>query len=230
MYSFERHSQLNAETFWRCDYPLFEHSPAGDSINAATLKEIIDRTPSFEKKSAAKTIADAATAFIREAEEVQRDEKEIILPWESSISGQVLLDQPGIVTVSIQSYTFTGGAHGMSVTNNMVFDTLTGKQFTLDDLFVPGFGVRLDHLIDRRFRQMHGLKPDEPLTGDKGGLFENRIVHNNNFAVTGSGIRFLYNQYEIAPYAVGDIEIDLAFDDLRDILKNLESIQTLLHE
>jgi hypothetical protein len=230
MYSFERHSQLNAETFWRCDYPLFEHSPAGDSINAATLKEIVDRTPSFEKKSAAKTIADAATAFIREAEELQRDEKEIILPWESSVSGQVLLDLPGIVTVSIQSYAFTGGAHGMSVTQYLVFDTENGKQLGLADFFRPGFEATLDKLIDRRFRQIRGLSENDPLNSEKGGLFDDKIKHNENFAVTGSGIRFLYNQYEIAPYAVGDIEIELSFDDLRDILKPFEPLQPLLHE
>jgi hypothetical protein len=142
----------------------------------------------------------------------------------------VLLDQPGIVTVSIHSYVFTGGAHGMTVTSYLVFDTLTGKQFTLDDLFVPGFEVRLDHLIGQRYRQIHGLKPYEPLNGDKGGLFEDRIAHNDNFAVTGSGVRFLFNQYDIAPYSAGQIEIGLPFDDLRSILQPLEPLQPLLHE
>jgi len=230
IYSYEQHSRINNLTRWKCEYPLFEHSPAGNSINTAILKEIVSRTPSFEEQLAAKTIEEAAKAFIKEAEEIQREEKEIVMPWESSASGQVLLDLPGIVTVSIQSYAFTGGAHGMSVTQYMVFDTSTGKQLGLADFFKPGFEATLDKLIDRRFRQIRGLSENDPLNSEKGGLFDDKIKHSENFAVTGSGIRFLYNQYDIAPYAAGQIEIELSFDDLRDILKPFEPLQPLLHE
>lgn len=230
MHRYEQRSQLNTKTSWKCEYPIFEHSPAGDSINAGILKVIVSRTPSFEEQPVAKTIEEAAAAFIKEAEESQRGEKENVFPWESEVSGQVLLDQPGIVTVSIHSYTFTGGAHGMSVTSCLVFDTHTGKQLTLDDLFISGYQGKLDRLIGQRYRQMRGMAPDEPLNGEKGGLFEDRIAHNDNFALTGSGIRFLYNQYDIAPYAAGQIEIELPFSNLRDILKPLEAIKPLFDE
>ena len=141
------------------------------------------------------------------------------------ITGEVLLDRPTLVTVSIDSYVFTGGAHGITKTQQLVFDAVTGKQLALADFFVSGFESALDKLIERRFRQMKGLTPTEALNGQKGGLFENTIHHNENFAVTGSGIRFVYNQYEIAPYAVGQVIIDLSFDDLKGILKPLPELK-----
>ncbi len=230
MHSYEQHSQLKAGTNWKCDYPLFEHSPAGDSINAAILKTIAANTLSTEKQPVPATIGEVAAAFVEAGEESMRDEKQHAWPWEAQVSADVLLNQPGIVTVSIFSYTFTGGAHGMSTTRYLVFDTQSVRQLALHDLFKPGFKKTLDRMIERRFRQMRGLKPGEPLNGEKGGLFDNRISHTGNFAVTGSGIRFLYNQYDIAPYAAGPIEIELPFGELIDILKPLEVLKPLLHE
>jgi hypothetical protein len=221
LYSYELRSRLNADAYWKCDYSVFAHSVAGDKINAAILKEIVSRTPSLERKPAANSIEEAAAAFIKEYNDLVTSQKEHARPWQSGCSGEVLLDRPGIVTVSISSYAYTGGAHGMSVTQYLVFDAATGKQLGLADFLAQGFEAQLDKLIERRFRKMRGLSESEPLTGEKGLLFDNAIRHNENFAVTGSGICFLYNQYEIAPYSAGQITIDFSFDDLKEILKPL---------
>lgn len=223
LYSYEQRSPVHNDTYWKCEYPVFERSKAGDIINAAILKALVSRTPSPESQPAATSIEAAASAFIGECEALMQDGKEHAWPWQSETSGEVLLDRPGLLTVSLFTYSFTGGAHGMSVTQYFVFDTATGKQLRLADFFTPGFETTLDKLIERRFRQMRGLSETDPLNGEKGGLFENKITHNENFAVTGSGIRFLYNQYDIAPYAAGQITVDLSFDDLKGILKPLQT-------
>ncbi|UWX58542.1 DUF3298 and DUF4163 domain-containing protein [Chlorobaculum sp. MV4-Y] len=227
LYSYEQRSKINAETYWKCDYPVFERSKIGDIINASILKAVVSQTPSPESRPAAATIKAAASAFIKECEAMMKDEQVHSWPWQSETTGDVLLDRPGLLTVSIFTYAFTGGAHGMSVTQYLVFDTATGRLRGLKDLFRPGFEATLDKLIERRFRQMRGLSASDPLNGEKGGLFENKITHNNNFAVTGSGIRFLFNQYDIAPYAAGQISVDLSFDDLKGILKPLPELKPI---
>lgn len=227
LYSYEQRSKINAETYWKCDYPVFERSKAGDIINAVILKAVVSRTPSPESQPAAATIEAAASSFIKECEAMMNDEQVHSWPWQSETTGEVLLDRPGLLTVSIFTYAFTGGAHGMSVTQYLIFDTATGRQLGLNDLFKPGFEATLDKLIERRFRQMRGLSATDPLNSEKGGLFENKITHNENFAVTGSGIRFLYNQYEIAPYAAGQITINLSFDELKEILKSLPELKPM---
>lgn len=221
IHRYERHAASNAETSLSCEYPVFGASVAGEAINGTILTNIIKIIPGPESAPPAATLDEAATRFIGEYEKVRASQKEYLYTWEAMVTGEVLLDQPRLVTVSIDSYFFTGGAHGMTLTQNMVFDAATGKQLGLADFFAPGFETALDRLIDIRFRQMRGLAPGDTLTGEKGGLFENVIRHNENFAVTGSGIRFLYNQYDIAPYAAGQITIDLSFDELKGILKPL---------
>ena len=44
------------------------------------------------------------------------------------------------------------------------------------------------------------------------------IIPTENFKLTPGGISFLYNIYEIAPYVLGPVEIDLTFDQLEPIL------------
>jgi hypothetical protein len=45
------------------------------------------------------------------------------------------------------------------------------------------------------------------------------IVPNGNFYITHESINYVFNPYDIAPYAVGQTEIDILFADLKEILK-----------
>ena len=45
------------------------------------------------------------------------------------------------------------------------------------------------------------------------------IFITNNIILGKDSITFLYNRYEIAPYALGDIEISLDYNTLKDIMK-----------
>ena len=42
---------------------------------------------------------------------------------------------------------------------------------------------------------------------------------SNNFILGKEKISFIYNVYEIAPYAFGEIVIDITYEELKDLLK-----------
>jgi hypothetical protein len=44
------------------------------------------------------------------------------------------------------------------------------------------------------------------------------IVPNENFWLSEKGIHYSYNQYEIAPYAMGVIDVTVPYSELTDIL------------
>ena len=60
------------------------------------------------------------------------------------------------------------------------------------------------------------LNNTDPLTD--AGLSDNKIKANDNFYVTTKGIGFSYSPYEIAAYAVGEINIFIPFSELSDCL------------
>ena len=50
------------------------------------------------------------------------------------------------------------------------------------------------------------------------GFFTDPVKPTDNFYITGEGIGFFYNQYDIAPYASGSIDVFIPFRELKDVL------------
>ena len=114
-------------------------------------------------------------------------------------------------------YSYSGGAHGMYATSYYVLDLQKKKRVMVNDLFDEK-GIRaLDKLLEKYFRKEYGVPAGESL--EEGGLFENSITANENFYITGKGIGFVYHPYEIASYAMGEIEI---FIPIKEILPHLK--------
>jgi hypothetical protein len=123
-----------------------------------------------------------------------------------------------ILTMAFFNYAYTGGAHGNYGTYYTSADLTSNKVLALDNIITEGGKKQLRTLLEKNFRKQYNLKPTDSLT-DEGGLFENKIEPNKNFYITGKGIGFCYNPYEIGPYAMGEIDIFIPFTDLKNYLK-----------
>lgn len=212
---FAAHSSRNPETSWSCTYPLFSGTPGADAINADILATVTGTDPMEGRKP--NSPSEAAALFIGDYDDYHKEEPGA-LAWYCQSEVATLLNRSGYLTIELTASLYTGGAHGMYGIVYSVFETENGKRLALSDLLLPGFGQQLDSLIDKRFRAMKGVGPDEPLNGRRGGLFENRIVHTDNVALTDKGLTFLYNPYEIAPYAEGITAIELPWKELYPLL------------
>ncbi|MBM3161794.1 MAG: DUF3298 and DUF4163 domain-containing protein [Chlorobi bacterium] len=210
----------DSETYCRIAYPVFSGGDAAAVVNRTIEAWIADSTALHpaEGYSGQRTPEALADNFLKDFE-VYSKETDMGLPYQFELQGSIVLNNARQLTVQLSSYAYTGGAHGMNTTTFFVFDAATGKRLFIDDVFVPGFKNRLNALIEARFREDKGLSPTDPLDGEKGGLFENRIAFTTNFGLTDKGVSFLYNPYEIAPYAAGSTEIELRFEDLKGLLK-----------
>ncbi|WP_076791279.1 DUF3298 and DUF4163 domain-containing protein [Chlorobium sp. KB01] len=207
-------------TYCRVRYPHFSGGVKADLINRAVHSYVADSTALSLEGAKGKDISVEvlAEAFLRSYEAFRKERADEI-PWQFDLAGAVLLNRSGIVTIDISFYSFTGGAHGMSHTAYLVFDTRSGRRLELNDIFLPGYERTLNELVESRFRQMKGLSKTDPLDGEEGGLVENVIRFNNNFAITDKGLIFLYNVYEIAPYVNGQTEIRLTWRELKGLLR-----------
>ncbi|RNB61728.1 DUF3298/DUF4163 domain-containing protein [Brevibacillus gelatini] len=104
-----------------------------------------------------------------------------------------------LVSFSIQTYVYTGGAHGMTnVTYYTIDNQDKAKRLKLADLFQSGYDYRsiINQLIRQQIKERtaaDGYNPYsfESITDDQGFSFENGnlVIH--------------FGQYEIAPYAAG---------------------------
>jgi hypothetical protein len=121
-----------------------------------------------------------------------------------------------ILTTAIYTYTYSGGAHGNYGTSYASYDLLLSKKLRLSDVITPAGKIKLSILLEKYFRTTYKLKSTGPLTEI---LFENKIEPNNNFYITGKGIGFCYVPYEIASYAIGEINVFIPFTELTAYLQ-----------
>jgi hypothetical protein len=71
--------------------------------------------------------------------------------------------------------------------------------------------------VEAELRTLTGIGETAHL--QEGGFFENTITIPENFFIVPGGLGFHWDPYEIAPYAMGPIEITIPFEKLQNVLK-----------
>jgi len=206
-------------------YPVFVYED--NPVVADSLNKIVNRWMGLQKfsKKKKKYIEVTPKDILKEYEECYEGPLED-MQTEVDRKVTVMLNDHGIVTLEFQEYLFTGGAHGNSYLSYLVYDLTGAKRVKLGEMFVKGYINKLTSIGEVYFRKERGLKSDENLT-DAGYWFEEDVFRlNDNFYLTGNGLGFTYNQYEIACYAMGITTFTIPFKDLKilvsptSILKN----------
>ncbi|MBL7756376.1 MAG: DUF3298 domain-containing protein [Chitinophagaceae bacterium] len=129
----------------------------------------------------------------------------------------VMYQQPQILSLASTSYSYTGGAHGFGATQYVAINPLSQKKYKITDVLLPAGRAVLRSYLEKWFRIQYKLGHNGRL--EEAGLFENKIEPNNNFYLTTKGIGFGYAPYEIGPYAMGEINIFIPFNELKSYLQ-----------
>jgi len=159
----------------------------------------------------------AARAFIASFERQLDDTPALSQDWFEHRRVQVIHQDAQVISLALDISSYTGGAHPMSARRLASFDRDSGELLTLDAVVRPAARGLFTDLVTRSVRSELGIAPELNLA-DAGFLVEdNRITPTDNFVVTARGWLMHYDPYEIAPYAMGPIEIELSFSELENI-------------
>lgn len=134
------------------------------------------------------------------------------LSWENMKTGKVTSTFGDICTYTVSTYAFTGGAHGMSSEMNLNFDTKTGELIEQEDILSETNYDEIGALLAKHLNDGHG-------DDSKVEIYVDKIAPNGNFSIGTEGITFTFNQYEIAPYSFGIIDITIPADEIKPYLK-----------
>ena len=116
-------------------------------------------------------------------------------------------------------YEYNGGAHGNRYLLIQNYDLQTGDAVSEQDLFIDDYYELLKTLLlEALIAQTDEAETKKDLR--RLGYSVADVVPNENFYVTAEGITYVYNPYEIAPYAMGCIQISLPWDSIRHLLRN----------
>ena len=120
-------------------------------------------------------------------------------------------NQRNILSLNLIVYSFTGGAHGMTIIKSLTFDTETGKQYTLEELFKPGsnYEKELSDIIRKDIKKwnIELLGKFEGIRGDQ------------DFYIADTSIIIYFQLYEITPYVWGFPYFPIPILDIDQIIK-----------
>jgi len=147
---------------------------------------------------------------------------------------KILAFTPKTLTMSYTSSSFLGGAHGNETIIFTNIDRETSKELKLKDIIRKDKYKEFIKFVESFYRAKKGLKPNESL--ENAGWSENRFVLSEEFAITPKGLYFLYNNYEVGSYAMGQDSILIPYDKIKQFLstryfddKSLKEINLLAH-
>jgi hypothetical protein len=149
-----------------------------------------------------------------------------IFNWQSLKFSHIIMNGSHILSFYIEHYAFTGGAHGIQTRQFTVVNQWTGKETRLKDIFKEHSETQLGDIITEEIHVMNNIPTTQSLKD--AGFFVDSVLPTDNFYITNTGIGFYYNQYDIAPYASGAIDVFVPFGDLKDLLSKGGLIKELI--
>lgn len=122
---------------------------------------------------------------------------------------------------------FTGGMHPETTLISYNFNSKTGKQLSLGDILTTDDMAQALYLkvLDKLEEFASSQSKSADLIFSEGYLdtvqehFNLSHDSSESWYFTNKGICFYFSPYEIAPYAVGPIQVELSFEDLSGILQ-----------
>jgi hypothetical protein len=199
-------------TVAKIKYPVFTgQKNINDSIQHKLLKIFLLN----DQKDT--TLKQIVANFIKEYDRNKKsDERKLF--YTLDLSATVIQQDSSLAVIELGGYAFEGGAHGGYQSIFVNWDTKANKKINLNDILTNGFQEKLNKIAEHIFRRQEKLS-DTASLADAYFFDNDRFTLNDNYAITSSGIRFLYNEYEIKSYSEGITELFIPYSQIKSLLR-----------
>ena len=116
----------------------------------------------------------------------------------------VIFTDEKYISFRAEEYSYTGGAHGSNKITVGTIDRKTGRRMRLKDFVSSDKLSELTKILHAKVIKKLGGK--ENLQGE--------VLPIENFCVVKGGLKFVYNEYEVACYAAGAVEVVVSFAEI----------------
>lgn len=197
--------------------PFASGKPAiSDSINKKVFAVVKEIVYFGEKPYTSTDYNDLIAAFIGSYEKLKTEFPNDELGWEAEIEGKVTYQSESILNITIDHYSYTGGAHGYKGQRSLLFDLKTGKTVTVSQLFKDPKAFKV--LAEKKFRAQFNIPKDQEINATTFMFEGDQFQLPYNIFYTEKGLLLFYNRYEIASYADGTQELLIPYEELKSYL------------
>ncbi|GAA4404973.1 hypothetical protein GCM10023187_22920 [Nibrella viscosa] len=207
---------------FRADYVLLKDPTKAsqiinDSVQALVRSSVMGWLDSAPDTRQPTDLAAAAHLFAADYRRLLKDVGMVGGCWELEIKGDTVYVGPQVLTIRMETYANTGGAHPNTFSTYYSFDRATGRQLRLSDLVTDT--TALAPIVERIFRLKQGISEEQRLEEEGYFAETGRFVLPEHVGVGRKGLIFYYNPYEIAAYAQGPIEIVVPYREIKEVLQ-----------
>lgn len=146
-----------------------------------------------------------------------REGESNLAPYEFNSSYVVSYNQKGLLSLFIDKYEYTGGAHGMTVRQGYTFNLKDGSLLTLKELF----GDNSDYMKVINGEIKEGFESHPGYFGGFNGIGSDFT----DYYLQADKVTLFFQVYEYTPYAAGIPEYSISYEEL---LKKNSRYQNLL--
>lgn len=144
----------------------------------------------------------------------------LIGKYENNVTAAITYNNNNIISVTQEQYRYNGGAHGNSEITAHSFGTRTGDELLLGDLLaIPD--SQISAKLTAEFQQLKNSDPnysDIDLTA-----IASKLGANSPYYLTTTGVCVFFNPYEVAPGALGRVELLIPYSRT-DLLVEVETL------
>jgi len=154
-------------------------------------------------------LIDLTQNYRKEGIELKKEYKDMsyMLNYELIKLSKIVCNKNDILIIELETYVYSGGAHGLGNKSYLHFNMKTGNAFDLKTVFIKDFESELNNTLLARCNEK---KDDEDFM-----IFEEASPQaNENFYFDDKNFYFVYNPYEVAPYSAGYIIIDIPLETI----------------
>ncbi|MFE8033021.1 DUF3298 domain-containing protein [Thiohalocapsa marina] len=188
----------------RATYPILSASAPGTAAANRVIESLVrEQRAAFEA---------AYQGFLAENNGIH-----VGPPWSFDLSVTDEYESPAFWTLGLSTYRYTGGAHGGVELTSLVLDRSTGKRLPPEGLFRPGS----PWLVSLSAYCRQALQQREPFEPGDDWLRRGTAPEPDNYAVLlplAEGIKVLFGQYQIGPYAIGLFDVLVPYAALAEVL------------
>ncbi|MCZ4318176.1 DUF4163 domain-containing protein [Aequorivita viscosa] len=229
----EKNIEISSESFTEKELKICENSKCPEvTINyvevfgdKAVSEKINQKIKNFIYNSlllgedtvpTATTIQEAATEFIEAYKADKAEFPDMAGEYFAEISVNEIYNTEEHMCFEMRQYLYTGGAHGYGTTTFLNVNPQTGEELTSAALF--NNRKEFTAFAEKKFRKQQEIAEDQGINDTKFWFENEKFYLPESVGFTQDSLIFIYNQYDIASYADGPIELKIAIKDAESFL------------
>lgn len=190
---------------------------AAAAINASVFEKMKEIIFFGEKPYSSENYQQLADDFIQSYRDLKSEFPHDSFGFEALVTSKVVHQDAQCINFLIDHYTYTGGAHGYGTVTSLHYDATSGAEINAKDLFSDWDG--LVAFAEAKFREENQITADASLNSAGFMFEEDAFWLSENIVFHDKGITVIYNPYDIAAYAEGQIKLELTKEEIAPFIK-----------